>query len=103
MQRETSIKQFAKAGMSCNCNPDVPLRDAPNSSAQCSTNGVQSPMRILSYLEHLREGMGIFGGGAICADDGNGRPAHLFGVVGGGRGSVVVVVVGVGRGMRLRF
>ena len=34
--------------------------------------------------------MGILGGSAICADDGNGRPAHLFGCR--GRWSWVVVV-----------
>lgn len=43
-------------------------------------------------LEDLRDGVGIVGGSAIGADDGNGRPAHLYGVVAAVVGQLVVVV-----------
>jgi hypothetical protein len=59
----------------------------PKPKPKLNENGLLS-----TDLENLRERMGVAGGSAISADDGNGRPAHLCGVVGCGGGQLVVVV-----------
>jgi hypothetical protein len=59
-----------------------------------SVDGVDD-IRADGGLEDLREGVGIVGGSAIGADDGNGRPAHLYGVVAAVAGSSWSSWVGV--------